>query len=257
MAESVRAIRQESFATADSQVAQLRRDAPGWLTSALLHGLALAMILLLMNEPPRSGQSGTRFVPVTLVAFGGSSGSPRAGKNVAPLKSSASTPSHREASVRKPSRVGISRKITPNDQLDAKLENLSKLTQLQSVGLPSVNDFAASESGEGGEGKGEGGPYGVRDLVRAQVLRRWSLNLETLGARNFNIPIRVKLTPTGRVLKAEIVDHERFRRDKIYRDIAISARNAVVLSSPLTLPSGRYEDVFQMIVLLNPMDTQK
>jgi len=240
-----------------AQIQHLKRDGPGWLSSALLHGLALALILALMRERPEPGQSTTPFVPVTIVPSGGSSNAPRTGENAAPLRSNLPAISPRQAPSRAPSHAGVSRKTPPKDELDAKLEDLSKLTQQQSGSLPSAKDFAATEPGEAGEGEGEAGPYGVRDLVRAQVLRRWSLNLATLGARNFIVPIRVEITRAGRVLKAEIVDQERFRTDKVYRDIALSARNAVILSSPLTLPTGNYGAVFNMIVLLNPRDTQK
>ncbi|HEY4113162.1 MAG TPA: hypothetical protein VGM17_03795 [Rhizomicrobium sp.] len=240
-----------------AQEAQLRENAPGWTASVLVHAVLLALFLLLLKQEPPIGQHGLRFVPVTLVPTGGQSNSPRPGNNAAPLKAVQPTPAHHEATVRHVSHLGIAPKIAPKDEMEAKLENLSKLSQPQSGSLPSAQDFAATEPGEGGEGEGRSGPYGVRDLVRAQVLRRWSLNFETLAGRDFSIPIRVELKRDGTVLNAEIVDQERFRKDKIYRDVAISARNAVLLSSPLVLPAGRYADEFQLIVLLNPRDTQR
>jgi hypothetical protein len=57
------------------------------------------------------------------------------------------------------------------------------------------------------------------------------------------------------VTKAEIVESARAAKDKIYRDVAISARNAVLLSSPIELPAGRYESVMELTLLLNPKDT--
>lgn len=247
----------EGMSFSRARLGQLRESAPGWVTSILLHGLALLLILLLVNRAELPGQNGIRFVPVTLVPYGGASNSPRAGESAAPLKSPQPTVAHRKAAVEHPSHLGIAPKVAPKDEMEAKLENLSKLAQPQSGSLPSAQDFAATEPGAGGEGQGEAGPYGVRDLVRAQVLRRWGLNLATLSGRNFTVPVRVELKRDGTVLKAEIVDQDRFRKDKIYRDIAISARNAVLLSSPLVLPSGHYGDVFEMIVLLNPRDTQR
>lgn len=239
------------------QAVRVREKAPGWAASVVVHAILLALFLMLLKQERPMGQHGLCFVPVTLVPNAGQSNSPRAGTNAAPLKSVQPTPAHREAAVRHPARLGIAPKVASKDEMEAKLENLSKLTQRHSGSLPSAQDFAATEPGAGGEGLGQGGPYGVGDLVRAQVLRRWSLNLETLGGLDYSIPIRVELKRNGTVLKAEIVDQERFRKDKIYRDIAISARNAVLLSSPLVLPAGHYADEFQMIVLLNPRDTQK
>ena len=40
-------------------------------------------------------------------------------------------------------------------------------------------------------------------------------------------------------------------------EIALSAKNAVILSSPLTLPDGRYTDTFTLTLLLNPRETQQ
>jgi hypothetical protein len=229
----------------------------GWLASLVLHGLALALLFMLLNPRGQPGAELAHFVPITIVTSGGESNAPRAGENAAPLKAPAPTPQHREASIRTPVHVGIAPQVTPKDQMEAKLENLSKLAQPQSGSLPSARNFAAAEPGEGGTGEGQLGAYGVRDLVRAQVLRRWSLDLSILGGRNFSIPIRVELTRRGGVLKAEIVDQQRFRTDHAYHELALSAKNAVILSSPLTLPDGRYADTFTLTLLLNPRETQQ
>jgi hypothetical protein len=42
--------------------------------------------------------------------------------------------------------------------------------------------------------------------------------------------------------------------DPAYREVAISARNAVLLSSPLSLPPGHYQEVMDMVLYLNPRD---
>ena len=55
----------------------------------------------------------------------------------------------------------------------------------------------------------------------------------------------------GVVLKAEIVDTAR-ADDPAYREVAVSARNAVLLSSPLSLPAGHYQGVMDMVLYLNP-----
>jgi hypothetical protein len=217
----------------------------------------LALLFLLLSPRAQPGADLSHFVPITIVTSGGESNAPRKGENAAPLKAPVPTPVHRVAAVHTPTHVGIAPKVTPKDEMEAKLENLSKLTQPQSGGLPSARNFAATEPGEGGTGEGEIGAYGVRDLVRAQVLRRWSLDLSMLGGRSFSIPIRVQLTRRGEVLGAEVVDQQRFRTDHIYHEIALSAKNAVILSSPLTLPDGRYADTFTLTLLLNPRETQQ
>ena len=42
--------------------------------------------------------------------------------------------------------------------------------------------------------------------------------------------------------------------DPAYREVAVSARNAVLLASPIALPAGQYQDVMEMVLYLNPRD---
>ena len=50
----------------------------------------------------------------------------------------------------------------------------------------------------------------VRDFIRAQVERRWSLDLSTLGSKNFSVLIRVEITGAGVINKAEVVENATF-----------------------------------------------
>jgi hypothetical protein len=56
------------------------------------------------------------------------------------------------------------------------------------------------------------------------------------------------------VLKAEIIDTAR-DADPIYREIASSARNAVLSASPLSLPAGHYQNVMELVLYLNPRES--
>ena len=58
---------------------------------------------------------------------------------------------------------------------------------------------------------------------------------------------RVEITDKA----AEIVDNSR-AGDPAYRALAMSARNAVLLSSPLALPPGRYEEVRDVVLDFDP-----
>jgi len=241
---------------APSAVKRKSQPTWGWLGSLLLHAIALFLAFLVL-KPQQPGADRLHLVPVTLVTSGGESNVPRSGNNAAPAKAATIIPPKRVATVRTPTRVGVSPTPALHDAIETKLNNLSRLMQPQSGGVAAARNFAPTEPGEGGEGEGQVGAYGVRDLVRAQVLRRWSLDLTTLGARNFNIAIRVEMTNGGEVLKADVVDRSRFRTDPIFHEIALSAKNAVILSSPLTLPEGRYAETFAVTLLLNPRDTQQ
>jgi len=96
--------------------------------------------------------------------------------------------------------------------------------------------------------------YGLKDFILDQVERRWNLNLANLKDADYSVPIRVKLAKSGEVLKAELVANPR-SGDPHYDEVAISARNAVLASSPLALPVGQYDDVMDMVLYMNPRDT--
>ena len=99
--------------------------------------------------------------------------------------------------------------------------------------------------------------YSVRDYVRAQAERRWNLDFGKLGNRTFEIPIHILMRPDGTIVTAELVDKQRAASDAVYRMIALSARNAVLLSSPISLPAGRYEESVNMTLVFNPRDMRR
>ena len=78
--------------------------------------------------------------------------------------------------------------------------------------------------------------------------------MRDLGAADLVISIHLELNADGSVGRADIVDDPRYSSDPHYRSVAISARNAALLSSPLHLPPGTY-DAFKDITLnFNPRD---
>ena len=54
-----------------------------------------------------------------------------------------------------------------------------------------------------------------------------------------------------------IVDTQRMKTDATYRWIAISAKNAIILSSPLTLPPDFDRNNLELTLKLNPRDTMQ
>jgi hypothetical protein len=94
----------------------------------------------------------------------------------------------------------------------------------------------------------------AKDFIRAEVERRWNFDLKKFGEGAYSVPIHVRITSAGTVLSAEILDNEH-SADPVYREIALSARNAVLLSSPFALPAGHYEDVMDMVLNLEPRET--
>jgi hypothetical protein len=226
---------------------------PGVLGSLLLHGLAaLLLLFFLIRGEEQIAQKPTPFVPVDVVPLGPETTAPPAPRHsVIPQQRASRGPQG------SPKPEGISPHGTKPlpDELTLKLKNLSKLRAPQSD-LKIDNEGTADETASDG---GASGPaaYSVKDYIRAQVLRRWSLDLSKLGKRNFPIALHIDVSGRGFVTDVSFVELQRFKTDALYRDIAISARNAVLLSSPIKLPDGQFSNGLSVTLMLNPRDTQR
>ena len=154
------------------------------------------------------------------------------------------------AAVKPPDRA-----TPPPDDLEARLKSLAKQQQLQAQASTNRNrqneagssSLAASSNGTAGGGA----RYNVKDFIRAQIERYWRLDAGSLGA-DFVVAIHITLNRDGSVKSADIVDDPRYRDSAAYQALARSARNAVLLSSPLDLPPGRYDEVADMVLNFNP-----
>jgi outer membrane biosynthesis protein TonB len=164
----------------------------------------------------------------------------------APRPVKATTPDKRPAAK-------LRRQPLPADDLSVRLEQLARLRQPTPPAPPSPrrqDGSGASDVTAAGSNAPEArdASYGVKDFIRAQVERRWNPDGKMLKGRDWVAAIHVVLRPDGSVDRAEIVDDPRYRAESAYRDFARSARNAVLLSSPLTVPLGEY-DLAKDIVL--------
>ncbi|HUB85899.1 MAG TPA: hypothetical protein VL971_09415 [Rhizomicrobium sp.] len=226
---------------------------PGVVGSLLLHGFAALLILFfLVRGEQQIAQKQTPFVPVDVVPLGPQTTAPPAPKHsVIPEQRAARGP------LGSPKPQGVSPHGTKPlpDELTLKLKNLARLRAPDSD-LKIDNDGTADQTASDG---GASGPaaYSVKDYIRAQVLRRWSLDLGKLGKRSFIIPLHIEISGRGFVTDVEFVELQRFKTDALYRDIAISARNAVLLSSPIKLPDGQFPSGLSVTLMLNPRDTQR
>ena len=146
---------------------------------------------------------------------------------------------------------------TPADSLAAKLQSLAKLREpapprppnprpQEGAGLSNVTASSANAA------PGSTATYSVKDFLRAQVERHWYWDRRQLGAGDWAVSIHVLLNRDGSVAKAEIVDDTRHGGNATYHDLALSARNAVLLSSPLNLPPGLYDSVKDITLTLDP-----
>ncbi|HEY4124045.1 MAG TPA: hypothetical protein VGM36_05490 [Rhizomicrobium sp.] len=232
-----------------------RNIGAGLIGSALLHGLALLLLLFLIERGRHEQKAPSfRIIPIDMVQLGEDTTSPaQPQKALVPQEKAAPRPKYNPM----PQGVAPQKTKPLPDELESKLRTLSKLRQ-----PPSETPLEADETGASnvsaesdGAARGPRAAYSMRDYIRAQVERRWSLDLSNIRNRDVAIPIRIEITSRGVVNKAEIVEATRAATDRAYRDVAISARNAVLLSSPIALPAGHYESVMTVTLLLNPKDT--
>jgi hypothetical protein len=246
-------------ASAGLRAALKERVRPGVLGSALLHAVVLLLILRGIDLSTTRADR-LRILPVDLVHLAeptaAAPGAPSADAAVPQPRARPARARTRLASLAPAVPVAPSQSAPPAkpaDPLEARLQTLAQLHVPDSE-MPALNGFTAGSSA-GGDGTGVMQTYTVRDLVRAQVERRWNLDLGLIRGRRFTILIRVRFRRDGTVLSAEIVDMARAQSDSVYRSVALSARNAVLLSSPLTLPAGRYQPVTEVTLDLDPRAT--
>ena len=227
----------------------------GVLASLLLHGLLVLMIFVVARHATQVPHKVAPFVPVDLVRLGMETESPPAARR-------ALVPQQRAAAKQEaasPTRESVSPKGTkqaPGDALDAKLRGLARLRQVQN-NLKIADGQGVSNVDAANGTPGDRATYSVKDYVRAQVLRRWSLNLAKMAGRNFSIQLRVTMKRDGTIVSSAIVEESRAKIDPLYRDIALSARNAVILSSPIALPPGDLPAIMHFTLDLDPKDAQR
>ncbi|MBS0275175.1 MAG: hypothetical protein JSR55_12460 [Proteobacteria bacterium] len=247
----IRVLRERVLAFTGNHKA-LTRMSPGVAGSLFLHGIALLLILLLfIRNTQQMTQKQAPFVPVDVVQLGDETTAP-------PAPSHAPVPQQKAmkgpAGAPKPEAYAPNRARQPKDALEVQLKNLSRLRQPDSD-LKIEDGASADTATTNGAEAGAATLYSVRDYIRAQILRRWVFDFSTLGNRNISIPLRVSLTGHGAVIVAEITDRHRYVTDKVFRDVALSARNAVLLSAPFKLPAGAPKDGIDFTLDLNPRDT--
>lgn len=229
-----------------------QRYGPGFAASALLHGAALLLILLWFHHAVTKPDAKLRTVLIDIVHLGDETTAPPA-----PVRS----PAPASQAFARPARTAHSpdtrvspRAAKPVDDLENRLNALSKLhapeTDTRALQGPgTTRDDTASGDAPPGSGS-----YALKDFLRAQIERRWNLDLGELGDARIVVALRVTLKANGRIMAADIIDRRRYATDQAYRRIAMSARNAVLLASPIALPPGDYPAETEVTLVLDPRD---
>lgn len=230
-------------------------DGRGVAGSFLLHGLfAVLVLLLILRGATQVPVPPMHLVPVEVIRLGEETTSPpEPVKAKIPQPPTRAVTPHEPASANRPQGTSPSGR-KPVDDLETRLNALAHLKAPENNVTPVDTPSATEPASSNDAAPGAMAAYAVRDLIRAQVLRKWNFNAPSLAGSSFNVALRVTVLKNGRVLSVAILDRERYTRDALYRDIALSARNAVLLSSPLTLPPGAIDYSMDVTLNLNPRD---
>ncbi len=206
----------------------------GLTGSLLLHLLAMALWLLWSAAHPAQTRPPLKAMLVDLVSMpisvGASAGAPAA----APP---------RAATAVKITGVKPQAQTPPVDPMEAQLAALANRSISPS--------FAAPGNGTG-NGAGSGGGYALADYVRAQILRRWWPSLSADAQTGAPVALRLTMSRDGVISDVRIMDQARFDNDPLFRSLALSARNAAQLASPIQLPPGNYQATTEIAITLDP-----
>jgi TonB family protein len=91
------------------------------------------------------------------------------------------------------------------------------------------------------------------DAIRQQIEKCWNVPAGARDAENLIVDVRVQLNEDGSVASADIVDKSKLA-DPFYRAAAESARRAVMLCSPLQLPTKKYTTWRTITLSFNPKE---
>jgi len=233
--------------------AALNEKGPGVAASVLVHGAILLLLLFwVRHTAPQSPDAGLRTVLVDIIHLGAETTSPPAPQRATARSEQASV--QRAPTAHSPP-VGYARNAPrPADDLDDRLNQLAKLR------APETDTQAMRGAGEDRTDTASDAPggrdalYSLRDYLRAQIERRWNIDLSILGERRIVVALRVTMKRNGTIAVAEIVDKTRYASDEQFREVAISARNAILLASPIALPAGDYPAETELTLKLDPRD---
>lgn len=222
-----------------------RGIARSWLLALALHGAALLAALWYLAHRPVLPQADFTALPVDLVIGGalmpGSTAAPPAARlQIAPPRPEAA-----------PSRAGV-RPDGKRPAPDALAAQLARLAQAKSPDRPLPNAQASGAPDGGGTPDDGAGNYALRDYIRAQILRRWLPDLSLPGARDLPVAVRLRLSKSGVIEEVTILDQARFHTDRAFRNMALSARDAALLASPITFPAGVTPRTQMLTINLDP-----
>lgn len=215
------------------------RDRPGWALSAVLHLAMLLLAFLYLAARPVLPPA-LPALPVEIVRL-----MPVPGPSGAQPAPKAGAPRPRPAAAPQVEGVRPDAVAQPVDELSAKLRALAQLS------VPDTNLAVGGGEGDGSGGRGNGA-YALRDFIRAQILRRWLPSLSDAAARAAVVQLKLNVSNAGAISDIVIADQARFKTDAVFHDMALSARNAAMLASPIQMPPGTWPKIIPLTIDLDP-----
>jgi hypothetical protein len=226
-----------------------RNFSAGFVVSVVLHALGLSALIVWLGLAANPVDI-PLIVPVDIVQLANETVGPKAPDQASIPQQKAAAPSSPEAI---PVDLSPSERPPP-DELQIKLRRLAQLRE------PIVDPHLPQQ----GEGLSRiaatrpdtalGFDATLRDFLRDQIEHHWGLDLAALHGKDFSVFIRLAITKAGVVTGAEVVNNRKSGVDAAFDEAALSARNAALLSSPLTLPPGHYPELMNVILTLNTRD---
>ncbi len=218
------------------------RSPSGWSLSLGLHGLMLLVMFWYVANRP-SLPPLPAMLPVELVTVMPASIPVTRPGTAGPRATAPRISAPRPATAPSPQ--------SPIPQEDALSAQLQALSRMRAPDGPLVMG-----TGGGGAGTGSGGAS-LADYVRAQILRRWIPVLTNRQRRDPPVMLRLTVTDKGELTDIVILDQQAFDGNLLFRSIAIGARNAAVLSSPIPMPPGNWPKATVLTIALNPRDASR
>ena len=222
----------------------------GLVVSVVLHALALSALIVGLGLAANPVDI-PLIVPVNIVQLANETVGPKAPDQASIPQQKAAAPSSPDAM---PVDLSPLKRQPPPDDLEVKLRRLAQLRE-------PIVDPHLPQQGKGLSRIAATRPDAVlgfdatlRDFLRDQIEHHWGLDLAALHGKDFSVFIRVAITKAGVVTGAEVVNNRKSGVDDAYDEAALSARNAALLSSPLTLPPGHYPELMNVILTLNTRD---
>ena len=222
----------------------------GFAVSVGLHLAALAIFILALGYAAAPSET-VAIIPVSIVRLANEPASPSQAHQSNITQEETALAASPEA---KPVALAPQKPRPAPDDLEIKLQNLADLRQpLMDQNLVGKSEDISRQSTRRPD-VAAGSEAAIKDFLRDQIEHHWNPDLGALRGRSISVLLRVALTRAGVVTRVDLVNAREAGIDPGYDEAAMSARDAALLSSPLTLPPGQYPATMDFILSVDTRD---